>query len=74
MTILEVVCTAPIKGNTTVVIKGDGSELSNGIGILDTSGTPHKVISVGMTSGQSDNERTTAMLVEGTFDSEFAYV
>ena len=74
MTILEVVCTAPINGNTTVIIKGDGSELSNGIGILDTSGTPHRVISVGMTSGQSEKERTTALLVEGTFDSEFVYV
>ena len=73
MTILEVVGTAAINGDTTVIVKGDDSVLKNGIGILDDEGKPYKIISVGLTSG-SDNGNTTPLLVEGVFASNRIYV
>ena len=73
MTILEVVGTAAINGDTIVIIKGDDSVLKNGIGILDAEGKPYKIISVGLTS-RSDNGNTTPLLVEGVFSSNRIYV
>ncbi len=73
MTILDVIGTAPINGNTTVIVKGDDSVLKNGIGILDANGKPYRLMSVGLTSG-SNGEKTTPLLVEGDFDSTRIYV
>ena len=73
MTILDVVETAPVNGNTTVIVKGDDSVLKNGIGILDANGRPYRLISVGLTSGIND-ERTTPLLVEGNFASTTIFV
>lgn len=77
MTVLDVVGTVPLNGNTSAVIKGDGSVLKNGIGILDSDGKPHVVISVGLSSGIADmveEKKTTAILVEGIFSSKRIYV
>lgn len=73
MTILDVVGTAPINGDTTVIVKGDDSVLKNGIGILDAEGKPYKLISVGLAAGTGDG-RTTPLLVEGSFDSTKIFV
>lgn len=73
MTILDVVDTAPINGDTTVIVKGDDSVLKNGIGILDASGKPYKVKSVGLTS-QDGLGKTTPLLVEGCFSSSMIFV
>ncbi len=73
MTILEVIDSAPINGDTTVIIKGDDSVLKNGIGILDANGKPYKIKSVGMTSTVGGNE-TTPLLVEGDFRSSRIFV
>lgn len=73
MTILDVIDTAPINGDTTVIVKGDDSVLKNGIGILDSNGKPHKIISVGLTSGAGE-KTTTPLLVEGNFSSSKVYV
>ena len=73
MTILDVIETAPINGDTTVIVKGDDSVLKNGIGILDATGKPYMVKSVGLTS--NDGERmTTPLLVEGEFSSSKIFV
>ena len=73
MTILYVVETAPINGDTTVIVKGDDSILKNGIGILDSEGRPFMIKSVGLTSGEGDRI-TTPLLVEGTFSSTRIFV
>ena len=73
MTILDVIETAPINGDTTLIVKGDDSILKNGIGILDATGKPYKIKSVGLTS--NDGERsTTPLLVEGEFSSTKIFV
>ena len=74
MTILEVVGTAPINGNTTVVVKGSGDVLKNGIGILDGEGKPYQVISVGMSSPDRAFGKTTVLLVGGNFSSNRMFV
>ena len=73
MTILDVIDSAPINGDTTVIVKGDDSILKNGIGILDADGKPHRIKSVGLTSGIGDRT-TTPVLVEGDFESSKVYV
>ncbi len=73
MTILDVIESAPINGDTTVIVKGDDSVLKNGIGIIDANGKPFKIKSVGLTSGDSDGT-TTPVLVEGKFDSPRIFV
>ncbi len=73
MTILEVVDTATINGDTTVIVRGDDSVLKNGIGILDANGKPYKIKSVGLTSNNEGSE-TTPLLVEGSFQSTRIYV
>ncbi len=73
MTILDVIDTAPINGDTTVIVYGDDSILKNGIGILDSNGKPYKVKSVGLTS-QEGNRKTTPLLVEGSFSSSMIFV
>lgn len=73
MIILDVIDTAPINSDTTVIVKGDDSVLKNGIGILDASGKPYKVKSVGLTS-QDGNRKTTPLLVEGSFSSAMIFV
>lgn len=73
MTILKVIDSAPVNGDTTVIVKGDDSILKNGIGILDTNGKPYKIKSVGLTSGVGDS-MTTPLLVEGAFESTRIYV
>ena len=73
MTILDVIETAPINGDTTVIVKGDDSILRNGIGILDVEGKPFRIKSVGLTSGEGDGI-TTPLLVEGIFSSTRIFV
>lgn len=73
MTILNVIDTAEINGDTTVIVQGDDSVLKNGIGILDDSGKPHIIKSIGLTSG-ADNETTIPLLVEGKFSSSRIFV
>lgn len=73
MTILDVIDTAPINGDTTVIVRGDDSVLKNGIGILDAEGKPFRIKSVGLTSGDGDR-LTTPLLVEGSFSSTRMYV
>lgn len=74
MTILEVIGSMPVEENTSVIVKGDGELLKNGIGILDSDGKPHRIISVGMSSPENAKDRTTPILVEGKFDSDRIYV
>ena len=73
MLILDVVGTAPINGDTTVIVKGDDSTMRNGTGILDDDGNQYKIISVGLTSGLG-KEKTTPLLVEGEFASSRIFV
>ena len=73
MTILDVIDTAPINGDTAVIVKGDDSVLKNGIGILDSNGKPYRIKSVGLTSNDEGN-KTTPLLVEGSFQSIRIYV
>lgn len=73
MTILDVIDTAPINGDTTVIVKGDDTVLKNNIGILDADGKPHRLKSVGLTSGTEEGA-TTPLLVEGEFVSSKIYV
>ena len=73
MTILEVVETAPLNGDTTLIVRGDDSVLKNGIGILDANGKPYRVKSVGLTSGDGD-KTTTPQLVVGSFSSYRIFV
>ena len=73
MTILDVIDTAPINGDTAVIVKGDDSILKNGIGILDSNGKPYRIKSVGLTSNDEGN-KTTPLLVEGSFQSIRIYV
>lgn len=73
MTILDVIDTAPINGDTTVIVKGDDSILKNGIGILDANGKPYRIKSVGLTTGTGDRT-TTPLLVEGNFVSSKVFV
>ena len=73
MTIFDVIETAPINGDTTVIVKGDDSVLKNGIGVLDSNGKPYRIKSVGLTSG-GDGSVTTPILIEGTFNSSRMYV
>ena len=73
MTILDVIETAPLNGDTTLIVSGDDSVLKNGIGILDANGKPYKVKSVGLTSGDG-NRITTPLLVEGDFSSYRIFV
>lgn len=75
MTVIDILGTKYINGNTAVVIKGNGAPIKNGTGVLDSNGKPYTVISVGMSSGEEVNsEKTTALLVEGVFDSKKMYV
>ena len=75
MTVLEVLDYKPLNGNTAVIVKGNGDNLKNGIGILDSNGKPYVLISVGMSSPISENEdKTTPILVEGTFASDRIFV
>ena len=73
MTIFDVIETAPINGDTTVIVKGDDSVLKNGIGVLDSNGKPYRIKSVGLTS-RGDGSVTTPILIEGTFNSSRMYV
>ena len=73
MIILDVIDTAPINGDTAVIVKGDDSVLKNGIGILDSNGKPYRIKSVGLTSNDEGN-KTTPLLVEGSFQSIRIYV
>ena len=75
MTVLEVLDYKSVNGNTAVIVKGNGDNLKNGIGILDSNGKPHLVISVGMTSPlDGEEERSTPILVEGDFSSKRIFV
>ena len=73
MTILDVIDTAPINGDTTVIVAGDDSVLRNDIGIMDANGKPYRIKSVGLTS-RSGERTTTPLLVEGNFVSSKIYV
>lgn len=68
MTILNVIDTAEINGDTTVIVQCDDSVPKNGIGILDDNGKPHLVKSIELTSGEG-TETTVPILVEGMFSS-----
>ena len=75
MTVLEVLDYKPLNGNTAVIVKGDGENLKNGIGILDSNGKPYVLISVGMSSPVSEySEKSTPILVEGKFASDRIFV
>ena len=75
MIIYDVIGSAPINGNTTVVIDGNGEHLKNGLGVLDEQGMPHEIISVAMTSSNSEASlNKTTLLISGTFLSSKLYV
>lgn len=78
MKVIEVIDTLKISGNTSLVVKDDGKDLKNGIGILDDKGVPHVVLSVAMSRPDMSVENaimnTTVILVEGTIDSKRIFV
>ena len=76
MTIFNVLKTMTIGNNTAVVVEGPGKLFRNGIGILDESGKPYEVLSVGMPNvfNTEDLSDKTSLLVNGDFSSNKMFV
>ena len=77
MTICRVLSMLPIDDNTAIVVEGSRELFRNGIGILDESGKPYEVLSVGMDDNidaKSESFDKSSLLVSGTFSSSRIYV
>ncbi len=77
MTICKVLSTLPIDENTAIVVEGSRELFRNGIGILDESGKPYEVLSVGMDDSADatiESIDKSSLLVRGTFSSSRIYV
>ncbi len=76
MTICNVLNILPIDDDTAIVVEGSRELFHKGIGILDDTGKPHEVLSVGM-DGIIDPEvvqNRTSLLIKGIFESTRIYV
>lgn len=76
MTICNVLTTLSIDGNTAILVDGPRKLFKNGIGILDESGTPFTVLSVGMDQpiDVGNNTGKTSLLIEGQMSSKKIYL
>jgi hypothetical protein len=68
MKVFKVIDTLKIGDNTSIIINDKGSEIKNGVGILDEYGKPYVVLSVGMNNNKGRMD-TTTLLIEGAFNS-----
>ena len=73
MRVYDVIDTLKIGGNTSIVINDKGTDIKNGIKILDEHGKPHIVLSVGMNNTKGTLE-TTTLLIEGIFKSDKIFI
>ena len=76
MTICNVLRTMTIDDNTAIVVEGSRELFRNGMGILDDSGKPHEVETVGM-DGIADLENEynrVSLLIRGSISSNKIYV
>ena len=76
MTICNVLSTMKVGNNTAVIVDGSGEMFRNGMCILDDSGRPYEVLSVGMDVIVDTNEilKKTSLLVKGVFTSKGIFV
>ena len=76
MTICNVLSTLSIDNNTAIIVDGGAELFYNGIGILDETGKPYEVLSVGMDSGidVEDLLNKTSLLINGNFSSKRIFV
>ena len=77
MTVCKVLSTLPVGEDTAVVVEGAAKLFKNGTGILDESGKPYVVLSVGMEGGHVDLDdviNKECLLIEGKFSSKKLFV
>ena len=76
MTICNVLSTMMIGDNTAVIVDGSGELFRNGMGILDETGKPYEVLSVGMDSVMNTDDmlNKTSLLLNGSFSSNKMFV
>ncbi len=76
MTICSVLKTMAVDDNTAVVVEGSRELFRNGIGILDESGKPYEVLSVGMDDGMymTGSSDKSSLLIRGYFSSSQIYI
>lgn len=73
MKAFEVIDTLKIGSNTSIIIKDKGIGLKNGTALLDDTGKPYVILSVGMNNDKGNIE-TTTLLLEGDFKSKRIFV
>lgn len=73
MKVFNVTSSLRVGNNTSIVIDDKCIDLKNGMGILDESGKPYIILSIGMANTKGNME-TTNLLIEGEFNSEKVFV
>ena len=76
MTICNIVRTMSIDDTTAIVVEGPRELFRNGMGILDETGKPHEVISVGLDGILNPEimQNRISLLIKGLFESTKIYI
>lgn len=76
MTVFNVLGSLKIGEDTAIIVDGPGEYFKNGTGVLDETGKPYEVLSVGLDAFplSEDKFNKTSLLLGGTFSSRKLFV